>query len=296
MPSRPAFFIPSENHRQVKPQQQQLLLAPSVSSSTGRKRKLQKEDVADIAHHQVTSPRKVYTNKRRRLSQQQQSNGDINTSISSENCTKRQIPSSAISVDIQKTIAGASPKERRVDNNISNDVVCIAGPIKAATASVLLNPRLVIQQQSKDNGTLRPGSDAAATASKKNNSRGETSSDEERFLGAFEKKLTYSKAELGRETKLSAGRINHLIVKYCDKVSPESSQSKVYLKPEFRVGNTQHPVVWFNTPIPATATVVFVHQLPATFILPPMSLDSFFELEAENNNENTRNFVYNFLG
>ena len=274
VPSRPVFFIPTENRSQVEPQQQQLLLAPSVSSSTGRKRKLQnKEDGDNIVHHQVTSPRKVYTNKRRRLNQQQQSNGDINSSISSGNCTKRQIPSSAISVDIQKTTAGASPKESRVENNISNDVVCIAGPIKAATASVLLHPRLVIQQQSKA-VPLRPGSDATATASKKNKSRGETSSDEERFLGAFEKKLTYSKAELGRETKLSAGRINHLIVKYCDKVSPESSQSKVYLKPEFRVGNTQHPVVWFSTPIPATATVVVVHQLPATFILPPMSLDS----------------------
>ena len=273
VPSRPVFFIPNED-RQVEPQQQQLLLAPSVSSSTGRKRKLQnKEDGDNIVHHQVTSPRKVYTNKRRRLNQQQQSNGDINSSISSGNCTKRQIPSSAISVDIQKTTAGASPKESRVENNISNDVVCIAGPIKAATASVLLHPRLVIQQQSKA-VPLRPGSDATATASKKNKSRGETSSDEERFLGAFEKKLTYSKAELGRETKLSAGRINHLIVKYCDKVSPESSQSKVYLKPEFRVGNTQHSVVWFSTPIPTTATVVFVHQLPATFILPPMPLGS----------------------
>jgi len=221
VPSRLVFFIPTED-RQVEPHQQQLLLAPSDTSS-GQKRKLQMGDGDNDVHHH-SSQRKVYSNKRLRSNNhQQQKNSSNITSTGSEPSAKCPILYFDLAADIPTTTdAVASPKDRRVDTNISDD-------------------------------------NAAAT-SKRNNIRrdDETSSNDGRFLEAFERKLTYSKAELARETKLSAAQINQLVTKYCDKVSPLSSQSKVFLKPEFRDGNlNQHQVIVSITAPILTAPVVF---------------------------------------
>ena len=86
VPSSPIFFIPVIDHRQVEPEQQQLLLsAPSVSSSsTGQKRKLMEEG---NDAHLVDSHLDKNNNKRLRLNQQ------IGSSVELENTSER-LPSS----------------------------------------------------------------------------------------------------------------------------------------------------------------------------------------------------------
>jgi hypothetical protein len=61
-----------------------------------------------------------------------------------------------------------------------------------------------------------------------------------------------------------------LVAKYCDKVSPGNSQSKVFLKPEFRIGKTaQQHTVLFISPIPTA--VLFALPCSSSLLLLPSS-------------------------
>ena len=317
-----------EDRRQVERQQNKFLLsAPSVSPSLTDqiKRKLIQMDDGDnnvhpLHHHQ----KKVHSNKRLHLNQQQDHSNSIASIGLAENGIQPPIPFSSSSVfaaapnDVAlmaptTTVAFAASVDRRAVNNnvllkaqhinrpsvqvrpivpdIFNDsdddeVVNIAGPIQAAS---IAKPRqnkqqLLIQQQGKE---MRV--DTAAKTSKQNDIRSDddetSSSNEERFLQAFETKPTYSKSELARVTKLSMGRIHQLVSKYCDKVSPLSRQSKVFLKPEFHSGRNAHqPVVFFAAAIPTN--VVFVPPISSTSFIPLSSSSSATAATAGENQTN----------
>lgn len=235
----PIFFIPADDHRQVEQQQQLLLLsAPSsVSSFAGQKRKLQMEDGDDGVQHSIRSQqRKVYSNKRLRLNQQQ-SNGSItspptNVAVDTD-CAVEMIPAAA--APIRNT--SKRPMTRQSFSHSPN-----RQPSDAATGSVTAD-------QCQKNSARR-------YCRKSSNDDDDTSSIKRLFFGAFEQQLTYSKAELARVTKIPTVRINQLVAKYCDKVSHASSQSKVFLKPEFCFGNGQQNLL-FPPPIPISA-IIFV--------------------------------------
>ena len=247
-----------EEHRQVEQQQQLLLSAPSVisSSSAGQKRKLQLEDgVCDMQYPIRSQQRNVYGNKRFRLNQQQ-SNGSITSSPPStvavtSDCLVQIIPTAAAPI----TNTRNRPMTRQ---SVSYHDSPICQPSAAATGSVIANSR-----QNKNF--------AWRNCENSSNDDDDTSGFEIRqFIGAFEQRLTYSKAELARVTKIPTGRINQLVAKYCDKVSPLSSQSKVFLKPKFHSERSAQPVVFFAS-IP---TVVFVHPIISSSFIPQPSLSS----------------------
>ena len=125
-PSSPVFFIPTED-RKAEPHKQQLLLDPSVSA-LGQKRNLElmEDGDYDVLQQLFSSEPKVYSNKRRRLNQQQSSS--IETPIDLVDSSER-FPSSAIpafDVDIPATIVAAnSSVDRRVKiNNINKAQNC----------------------------------------------------------------------------------------------------------------------------------------------------------------------------
>ena len=125
-PSSPVFFIPTED-RKVEPHKQQLLLDPSVSA-LGQKRNLEliEDGDYDVLPQLFSSEPKVYSNKRRRLNQQQSSS--IETPIDFLDSSER-LPSTAIpdfDVDIPATIVAAnSSVDRRVKiNNINKAQNC----------------------------------------------------------------------------------------------------------------------------------------------------------------------------
>jgi TATA-box binding protein (TBP) (component of TFIID and TFIIIB) len=283
--SAPVFFITIVEDLQVEPLKQQLLLAPSASSSSvGQKRQLRQMQDDDNDVHQCVGShhRKVYSNKRRRLNQQQSNDITFIGLLENSNSSECGISSSATAVDPNNstTATTASSINRQVNNT---NIVSLLS--KAQTRSINNRPVTLPKvsatslMNSVNVGSAGSAADhhaisCVASTSKQNNN-GENADDDEtnkeqRFLKAIDiEQRSFSKAELARLTKLPINRINQLVAKYCDKVSPGNSQSKVFLKPEFRTTKSaQENFVLFT----AMPYIAFAAQDPcSSFIQLPSS-------------------------